>query len=408
MFRIANIPKGQIPSLIALHFFVGFVFWYGIEKIFLSSQLHVGPTGIVAIVTLYTVVTLVLDVPASVIADIWGRRRMLVVAIVCFIIANLILGSSHDFTMYLVGTIFWGLFTVSYEGTYEAILFDSLKQEKREKQFQKIDAWSRLFFMIGIAISSMTSGFIADWLGLRSVYFISVIPFIFALGILLFAIREPKLIHEDQETEDIIRRGYFSHLTHAFKFVWKSSVLRLVMFGTIIMFFIQTPLYEFIQYVYIELFHTPLLVGLFGGIGCLFLALGFFIAIKRKHMFNMRFLLLLTGAAIAIIALLSNIGSLLPLAFVFITVSIIENALQTELQHATTSRMRASVTSAVYFAGNILIVPFIFLFGLIAEHGSIWTAYAIDGGVVLIMALGYVLVIFLQKPKGMVATTFDN
>jgi MFS family permease len=91
----------QVPSLIALNFFVGFVFWYAIEKIFLANELHVGPTGIVAIVTLYTVMVLVLDVPAGVIADRWGRKRMLIAAIVCFIIANVILGSSQNFIISL-------------------------------------------------------------------------------------------------------------------------------------------------------------------------------------------------------------------------------------------------------------------------------------------------------------------
>ncbi len=389
MLKWLQSKSAQVPSLIGLHFFVGLVFWYAIEKIFLANELHVGPTGIVAIVTLYTMIVLVLDVPAGVIADRWGRKRMLVTAIICFIIANVILGSSQDFAMYLIGTVFWGFFTVSYNGTYEAILFDSLKEKKHEKEFQKIDALSRLFFMIGIVISSMVSGLIADWLGLRSVYFLSVIPFIIALGLLFFKIREPKMIHADEEIEDIIKRGYFAHLLHAFKSVWKSPVLRLVMFGTIILFFIQTPLYEFIQYVYIELFQTPLLVGLIGGVGSVFTTLGFYIAIKRKHMFNPRLLLLLSGVAVAIIALLTNVGSLLPLAFLFVFVSIIENALQTQLQHSTTSRTRASVTSAVYFAGNVLIIPFIFMFGAVAEGGSIWLAYLINGGVILAMALGY-------------------
>jgi hypothetical protein len=102
---------------------------------------------------------------------------------------------------------------------------------------------------------------------------------------------------------------------------------------------------------------------------------------------------------VTIIALLANIGSLLPLAFLFIAVSIIENALQTELQHATTSRTRASITSAVYFVGNVLIIPFVLLFGVIAQNHSIWLAYLINGGVVLVLALGYFL---LTAKKGII------
>lgn len=399
MFRRRQLSSVQIPSLIALNFFVGFVFWYGIEKIFLASELGIGATGIAAIVTLYTVLTLILDVPASVIADRWGRKRMLVVAVVLFILANIVLGASPTFFVYLLGTVLWALFTVSYNGTYEAILFDSLKEQQREKNFQKIDAWSRLFFMVGIAISSMASGFLVDEFGIRSAYFLAVIPFIFALGTLLL-VREPRVHHDDDVAEDVLKRGYVTHLLHAFKTVLKSPQLVLVAFGMIILAFIQTPMYEFNQYVYIELFSVPTLVGIFGGLSAAMLAIGFLIAIKRT--FNPRILLLLVGLAIIIFALLANNASLFFISFIMVSIAIIENGLQTQLQHSTTSRTRASVTSAVLFAGNVLIVPFVVFFSLIAQNNSIWLAYLITGGVVLALSLGYF--IFTAKGKRAIPT----
>jgi MFS family permease len=378
----------QVRSLIALHFFVGFVFWYGIEKIFLTNQLNIGPTGIAAIVTLYTIVTLFLDVPASVIADRWGRRNMLVVAIICFILANIVLGSAHSFIEYLAGTALWAFFSVCYGGIYEAMLFDSLKEEKREKQYQKVIAWSSLFFMVGIAISSLVSGFLADKLGFRNVYFLSIIPLIFGL-VVLYRIHEPRIHHDDELAEQIIKTGYFVQLVQAFRVVWQTPRLKLVMFGMVIMFFIQTPLYEFNQYIYITLFKVPVIVGIFGGIAGFLLAFGHYVAIKRS--FHPRTLLLVTGLSITMVALLANNYALFFLAFVLVGSSMIENALATELQHATTSRTRASVTSAVYFAGNVLIVPFIFLFGVVAEHQSIWQAYLIDGIVVLALVSVYIV-----------------
>jgi len=377
----------QTPALITLHFFVGFVIWYGIEKIFLSDQLSIGPTGIAAVVTLYMVMTLILDVPASVIADRWGRKRMLVVAVLLFVAADIVLGISPNFLVYLLGTALWALFTVSYDGTYEALLFDSLKEQKREKDFQKIDAWSRLFFMLGIAVGSLISGFLADQYGLRNVYFLSVIPLLGALGVLLF-IREPK-VHSDDETEDVVKRGYVKHLLYAFKTVWNNPKLRLVMFAVIVLFFIQTPMFEFNQYIYIELFKTPALVGIFGGIAGIVLALGFLIAIKKTVKPSV--LLIVTGLAISAIALFSSNFSLLFVWIALAAGSMLENALQTQLQHSTTSRTRASVTSAVYFAGNVLIIPFVFLFGAVAQGQSIWLAYAIDGAVVVIMAIAYII-----------------
>lgn len=397
MSRLAKIPRGQIPSLIALHFFVGFVFWYGIEKIFLSTQLHVGPTGVAAIVILYMVMTLVLDVPASVVADRWGRRRMLVLAVSLFIAANIVLGLAQNFTMYLLGTALWALFTVSFYGTFEAILFDSLKAEGRQSSFQKVDAWSRFFFMIGIGIASIASGFIADHFGLRNVYFSTLIPMILALICLAF-VKEPQVTHDD-ETEDVMKRGYLGHLLHAFVLVWKTPKLRLVMFGIIALFFIQTPMYEFNQYIYITLLKSPVLVGIAGGvIGGFVLALGFYIAVRKS--FQPRALMVVIGLAITSLALLANNLSLVFVAIALASVAMLENALQTELQHATTSRTRASVTSAVYFAGNVLIIPFIALFGAVAQGQSIWSAYAIDGVVVIALTILYIF--FSKRVKGLV------
>jgi len=386
--RLVTLQFTQVPALIAVHFFIGFIFWYGIEKIFLSNILHIGPTGISAIVVLYTAMTLLLDVPASVIADRWGRKKMIVLAVLLFTAANIILGLSQDFAMYLLGTAVWALFSVSFYGTFEALLFDSLKAEKRESEFQKVDAWSRFFFMIGIGIASIASGFLAEYFGLRNAYFFTIIPLIVALIVLIF-VKEPKVSHDD-EVEDITRRGYLGHLAQAFKVVWRTPELRLVMFGTIALFFIQTPMYEFNQYIYIELLRSPVLVGIAGGaIGGFVLALGFYVASRK--LFRPSILLVVIGAAIISFALLSNNASLVFVAIALAGGAMLENALQTELQHSTTSRTRASVTSAVYFAGNVLIVPFVFLFGAVAEGQSIWFAYVIDGIVVTLMALAYII-----------------
>ncbi len=47
------------------------------------------------------------------------------------------------------------------------------------------------------------------------------------------------------------------------------------------------------------------------------------------------------------------------------------------------------MTSAVYFVGNVLIIPFVFLFGFVAQNDTIWQAFLIDAGVILAMALSY-------------------
>lgn len=380
--RLAEIPK-QIWLLILFRFSVGFTFWYGIEKLFLRDELQVGPQGIAYIAAVYMVTTLLLDVPAGVLADRWGRKRTLVLSVVLFIIANILLGASTSLVWYLAATFFWALYNVTIDGTFQALLFDSLKERGSEQRFQKIDALAGVAFMLGVTISSLASGVLAEQVGLREVYYVSILPLFVALGCLFF-VREPKVTHDEH---DAIIKGYWRHLSGAFGEVIRSPRLRLSVVGMVGLYFILTPLYEFQQYVFIALFDSVVIVGALNGLSGFFLAVGFTIALYKKVPI---LLLLVAGVTcMGTILVSQNTIALGALAALAIVATLLQNSVSTELQHATRSRTRAAVTSAVNLIGNTMMLPYVFLFGAMAELWSIWLAYGVTAGVLVIIATSY-------------------
>ena len=59
-----------------------FVLWYGIEKIFLKNTLNLSLTQIASIPLVYMLVSLVLELPSSVLSDRWSRNKTLALAFI--------------------------------------------------------------------------------------------------------------------------------------------------------------------------------------------------------------------------------------------------------------------------------------------------------------------------------------
>lgn len=380
--------RNQLKSLYLISFSVGFVLWYGIEKIFLQDVIGVGPTSIGIIVAVYMAITLIFDVPAGVLADRWGKKRTLMVAIGTFILADVTLGASTNFAAYVIGTALWGFFTVLYYGTYEALLYNTTKHLGLGDDYEKINASQQAWFMFGIGISSLLSGFFATFFSLQAVYFVSIIPLVVALFV-AFGLREPP-IHADDDTVEEEILNHWQHLLQSFKEILRSPNLRLIAVGMLIVLAIMTPIYEFSQYIYIHLFDgDEVSVGIANGVAGLLLVVGFLIATRVR---------LAVPRLIAIVLLLllatvwlQNYTALLVFMMIFVLMPIVENRIQTQIQHSLSNKKRATMTSAIKFMGNVFVVPFVIVFSVIAEHRSIWLAYSLQILVVASLLVYYVL-----------------
>lgn len=344
-----------------------------------------GPTSIGLIVTVYMAITLLLDVPAGVLADRWGKKPTLMLAIAVFMISDIVLGVSTNLTIYLLGTAFWGFFTVLFYGTYEALLYDTAKHLGRKDEYEGINARQQGLFMLGVGVSSLLSGFISTTFSLQAAYFLSIIPLVVAM-VLALRLREPPLYTDGETVEEEIA-SHWQHLVESFRKIFRSPMLRHIAMGMLIVLTVTTALYEFGQYVYIDIFDgDEISVGLTNGTAALLLVAGFAIASKVK--------LSISRLVTIVLLLLSfsvwqqNFTALVAFLLIRLVMPIVENRIRTQVQHAASNNKRATMTSAINFLGNIFVVPFVLVFGIIAEHYSVWLAYGLLVVVVACM-LGY-------------------
>jgi len=129
-------------------------------------------------------------------------------------------------------------------GADSALLYDSLKEIKKEKQYAKIFGRGNFYSLLTWAILALVGGFSAIYLGYRNLFFISA--FLFFLGFIVgLWFKEPpihKKVHE---------KNYYKHLIEAIKFSCNHKVVRNLIiyfgmfaaFGHITWFLIQ-PFYD--------------------------------------------------------------------------------------------------------------------------------------------------------------------
>ncbi|MBP9670373.1 MFS transporter, partial [Candidatus Woesebacteria bacterium] len=103
--------------------------------------------------------SLVMEIPTGVFADMVGRKWAVFLSYVFFTIAMVGTMLSTTYLTFLIVTLLNSLVNSLYSGSMEALLYDTLKQEKRETEF---DVWtSRMdaISWIGLFVSSVVGGY---------------------------------------------------------------------------------------------------------------------------------------------------------------------------------------------------------------------------------------------------------
>ncbi|MEE3777425.1 MFS transporter [Campylobacter sp. CX2-4080-23] len=140
----------------------------------------------------YAVTQMIFQVPFGSLSDRFGRKFMIFIGLIIFIIGSLICALATDIYVMLLGRLLQGCGAVGAVAT--AMISDLISEDKRSK------AMAMMGGMIGIAfaISMVLSPLLSREFGLSSLFYLSIIITIFSI-FLLFSIvpKEPKIHHHE-------------------------------------------------------------------------------------------------------------------------------------------------------------------------------------------------------------------
>jgi MFS family permease len=197
------------------------------------------------------VVLVILQIPMGILADRWGRARVVRIGSVIMFAELVVFTCSKEHIMLWIGNMLWAIGTSMISGADNALFYDSLKQNiKNEVELEStsriIEGRSRSVGMVASAIMCLSSGFVAG-VDIRIPF---VIDSILALGAVTASLRfvEPE-IHTEKES----KIEFWSQITDIIKQVMSGGqILWVIMFATLIgvssklWFFTYNPYFDMV------------------------------------------------------------------------------------------------------------------------------------------------------------------
>ncbi len=179
------------------------VFMIPIWIAFLQSHISVSQIAIYVSVTFLT--QLVMELPTGALADLIGRRMTITLSYLVDAIHYVLLGFAWLFPQFIVLAVISGLGEALRSGSLEAIVYDSLKQDKREGLFQGIMAKQGTRFQVGLVFSTVLGGFMVSWWG--------PLPFVASGAFLLMAaVISLQMIEPWVDSEKFTLRNYLRQI----------------------------------------------------------------------------------------------------------------------------------------------------------------------------------------------------
>lgn len=157
--------------------------------------------------TVFHITSLIFEIPSGVLADVFGRKRMLIVSSIMRMIGNIVMILSDNLFMVSLSLAFYALSYNFSSGTGDALAYDSLKFARMEAEFEKYMSNQLTIHRICGGISTLCAGF-ALFIGYKMAYGTSLIANTVQIMILL-SLREVYAVGSQKDKENkIIRRLY--------------------------------------------------------------------------------------------------------------------------------------------------------------------------------------------------------
>ena len=128
-----------------------------------ARDLHLGPDGFGALFLLQTGISLVLQLPAGLLADSVDRRKLIAFGLACMTTGQLLRWQAQDWTVFGLGQVFIGLSTPFIVGSTFALVASAYPSARRVKAFGILQLAANL----GQGLGLLAAGLLSPMIGWR-------------------------------------------------------------------------------------------------------------------------------------------------------------------------------------------------------------------------------------------------
>lgn len=150
--------------------------------------------------TLFHIVSLIFEIPSGVLADVFGRKKMMIVSNLMKMLGNMIMIFSCNYFMVCLSIAFQALCYNFSSGSGDALAYDSMKSVGVEAGFEKYESNQMIIYRICGGLSTLCAGF-ALFLGHRLAYSTDLLMGTIQMMIVL-SLQEVRITSEEIKLEN--------------------------------------------------------------------------------------------------------------------------------------------------------------------------------------------------------------
>jgi MFS family permease len=385
--------KQNVWKLYLIIFFHSLIPAYVIERLFWEER---GMTIQLVVYTeiIYAMTVVILEIPTGIIADKWGRKRMIILDALFGCMEFIILIYANEFWHFAIVVILSGIGHSASSGSINALLFDSLKEFGNESQFEKILGRVNIFDYTAIIIASISGSLLSDRYNFEVNYWLSLIGMSISL-IFSFLLVEPLLSKSLDENISIIK-----YIKISIKFFSEKKTLGLVLFFGMLTGATINYIDEFWQIYIRDLGVSVIYFGVFSVLLMIIRFPGSILAYKVKKYLSyqtiIKLVLIIYSIGLIYIYVVRNYYSLIVILVLCLLSGIIEPIVTGYLHKQIDSTMRATIDS-FQSLGLMLLIGIIGVgFGYISSNFDIFSGYGFSG---LICFIYFVYYLFISNKE---------
>ncbi|MBT4540014.1 MFS transporter [Candidatus Woesearchaeota archaeon] len=344
--------------------------------------------------TFYIIIMLFATIPMGALADMWGRKYVLIISQFLNSFGYIIFFLSHTFTGFLIGEFFMGIATASYFGVQEAFIYDTLKQIKEINLYKKVQGNIYAINDMMFGIVGMFGAAIAAAISMRFTFGISIIPVVIA-GIICFSFKEPE--HKKQ----LYEKGYFQHIKETLQFTAQHKEIKFIIGLSALLGGFMFITFFMFQVYFKEMGVSIQHIGILYAVMFAFSAIGgkicHYVEDKLKEKYTAIFVVGVPAVLFLISALTKTWIGIPIVILTWLTSGSLKNVFTADFinKHAS-SHHRATVMSISIIIGNIFFAIISPIFGFIADHSNVRNVFLVMS-IVLFMYLGYLVWYFRKR-----------
>lgn len=353
-----------------------------------------GLYDIMILQAIYSITIALIEIPSGYVADVLGRKNSMIVGTGFGLLGIIIYSITFGFWGFLPAALCLGIGQSFVSGSDTALMYDSLKELNREKDFIKLEGRTISMGNFAEAFAFIIGGFLADFTLRTPFYFQIGIAFIgFFIAILLTESQTKKLVngvsHPWNNIKNIIRFSLIENKLLCY-YIFYSAVIGAC---TLTMAWFVQPYFIVIG------IKNKFYFGLIGAGLNIAVALTSFYAHQIEKIFNTKLLLvsmliLLTGCYVLISQIISY-WSFIALIIFYFTRGIATPILRDYMNRETPSEMRATVMSIRSFIIRAIFSSLAPMLGYFADLYSVQEALLLTG--ILFFFLSCFVLIFLFR-----------